>query len=172
MQLGWLTEYGSLWWEITLPKKSGWRSSIFKWPCSVWKRSCSIFDSAWTIKLWDIPIFLIRSMGRPPKYLHLWSNEKQAGLGKQFIKQCLAHYFPRFELSKIICEPKANNPAPTAWLLNIRKRTQKPSSLGLRVPHESPLWMLMWLWRNRVMNNREHQNVPSCFAKDPCSIVV
>ena len=46
-------------------------------------------------------------------HLHLWSSEKrQSGLGKLFMEQCLAHYFSRFELPEIICEPKADNPAP------------------------------------------------------------
>ena len=28
------------------------------------------------------------------------------------MEQCLAYYFSRFALPKIICEPKADNPAP------------------------------------------------------------
>ena len=46
-------------------------------------------------------------------HLHLWPNEKrQTGLGKRFMEQCLAYYFSRFALPEIICEPKADNPAP------------------------------------------------------------
>ena len=46
-------------------------------------------------------------------HLHLWPSEKRhSGLGKRFMEQCLAHYFSRFELPEIICEPKADNPAP------------------------------------------------------------
>ena len=46
-------------------------------------------------------------------HLHLWPSEKrQSGLGKIFMKQCLAHYFSRFALPEIICEPKADNSAP------------------------------------------------------------
>ena len=46
-------------------------------------------------------------------HLHLWPSEKrQSGLGKLFMEQCLTHYFSRFALPEIICEPKADNPAP------------------------------------------------------------
>ena len=46
-------------------------------------------------------------------HLHLWSREqRKGGFGKQFMERSLEHYFTRFNLKEIICEPKAENPAP------------------------------------------------------------
>ena len=53
-------------------------------------------------------------------HLHLWSNEKrQSGLGRVFMEQCLTHFFSRFELPEIICEPKADNPAPNRLITQL-----------------------------------------------------
>lgn len=50
-------------------------------------------------------------------HLHVWHQEnRERGLGVWFFKHSINHFFRVFELSKIICEPYAENPAPNRVL--------------------------------------------------------
>lgn len=51
-------------------------------------------------------------------HLHMWSDAKrQKGLGLAFVKQCIPLYFKIFQLNKLLCEPYAENIAPSKILL-------------------------------------------------------
>ena len=71
-------------------------------------------------------------------HLHLWSSVKrQTGLGKRFMEQCIALYFSRFALPKIICEPKADNPASNRLISqlgfkHIRTYTTTPGPINFK----------------------------------------
>jgi RimJ/RimL family protein N-acetyltransferase len=88
-----------------------WQSQ-FKMPldqrlsyCVIWERN-------------SIPIG--HSSVRPLNYgkdaylhLHLWNNEeRKRGMGFEFIKMTVAHYFEVLKLQDLYCEPYALNPAP------------------------------------------------------------
>jgi RimJ/RimL family protein N-acetyltransferase len=46
-------------------------------------------------------------------HLHLWHNEqRQKGLGAEFVKLTLPYYFNKLKLKKLYSEPYALNPAP------------------------------------------------------------
>lgn len=50
-------------------------------------------------------------------HLHLWEGAKRrSGLGLDFLKLVIPQFFKKFELEKLVCEPKANNPAPNKTL--------------------------------------------------------
>lgn len=50
-------------------------------------------------------------------HLHLWqSNQRQKGLGLEFIKLAIPILFQVFNLEKLFCEPYALNPAPNRIL--------------------------------------------------------
>lgn len=50
-------------------------------------------------------------------HLHVWNlkNRKQ-GLGLQFVKQSIPHFFNQFGLQKLYCEPYSLNPGPNKIL--------------------------------------------------------
>lgn len=53
-------------------------------------------------------------------HLHLWTdNYRQMGMGQEFLKQSIAHYFEKFQLQKLICEPYTENAAPNRTLLKL-----------------------------------------------------
>jgi RimJ/RimL family protein N-acetyltransferase len=53
-------------------------------------------------------------------HLHLWkSNNRQKGLGPQFLKRTIPYYFNNFKLEKLICEPKSKNIAPNQILKKV-----------------------------------------------------
>jgi len=53
-------------------------------------------------------------------HLHIWKSEKrQSGLGVELVMKSIPHYFKKFELDKLICEPNAQNPAPNKTLRKI-----------------------------------------------------
>src|SRR5438270_5155990 len=46
-------------------------------------------------------------------HLHLWDSQlRRAGLGTEFVRRSGNFYFERFNLKKLVCEPRADNPAP------------------------------------------------------------
>ena len=50
-------------------------------------------------------------------HLHLWKNaRRKSGLGFEFLKMTIPHYFQKFELKKLICEPFSENIAPNKTL--------------------------------------------------------
>ena len=53
-------------------------------------------------------------------HLHLWKNGiRKSGLGLEFLKMTIPHYFEKFELKKLICEPYSENIAPNRTLKKI-----------------------------------------------------
>jgi RimJ/RimL family protein N-acetyltransferase len=50
-------------------------------------------------------------------HLHMWGRDnRRKGAGLEFIKMSLPHYFSKFELQTLYCEPYALNPAPNKTL--------------------------------------------------------
>lgn len=50
-------------------------------------------------------------------HLHLWDSQlRRAGLGTEFVRRSADFYFERFNLQKLVCEPRAENPAPNRVL--------------------------------------------------------
>lgn len=50
-------------------------------------------------------------------HLHLWDNtNRQKGLGMQFVKLSIPHFFKYLDLQQLFCEPYALNPAPNKTL--------------------------------------------------------
>ena len=50
-------------------------------------------------------------------HLHLWNTgERQKGIGGEFMKLTLPHYFEKLQLKDLYCEPYALNPAPNKLL--------------------------------------------------------
>jgi RimJ/RimL family protein N-acetyltransferase len=50
-------------------------------------------------------------------HLHMWGhNNRRKGAGLEFIKMSLPHYFQKFRLKILYCEPYALNPAPNKTL--------------------------------------------------------
>ncbi|HEU0274999.1 MAG TPA: GNAT family protein [Candidatus Udaeobacter sp.] len=50
-------------------------------------------------------------------HLHLWNSQlRRAGLGTEFVRRSANFYFQRFNLKKIVCEPRAENPGPNRVL--------------------------------------------------------
>ena len=50
-------------------------------------------------------------------HLHLWNSQlRRAGLGTEFVRRSATFYFERFNLQKLVCEPRAENPAPNRVL--------------------------------------------------------
>src|SRR5438874_13322454 len=50
-------------------------------------------------------------------HLHLWNSQlRRAGLGTEFVRRSASFYFERFNLQKLVCEPRAENPAPNRVL--------------------------------------------------------
>jgi RimJ/RimL family protein N-acetyltransferase len=54
-------------------------------------------------------------------HLHMWSlDSRMKGLGAEFVKLCTPHYFNKFRLRRLYCEPNAMNPAPNRTLEKLR----------------------------------------------------
>jgi RimJ/RimL family protein N-acetyltransferase len=50
-------------------------------------------------------------------HLHLWNSAlRGTGLGTQFMRKSIRHFWERYSLKKLICEPWAENPAPNRVL--------------------------------------------------------
>lgn len=50
-------------------------------------------------------------------HLHLWNtNQRQKGMGMEFVKRSLPYFFERLKLKILYCEPYALNPAPNRTL--------------------------------------------------------
>lgn len=53
-------------------------------------------------------------------HLHLWTDtNRQKGMGHEFLRQSLAHYFEKIQLEKLICVPYTENAAPNRTLLKL-----------------------------------------------------
>lgn len=53
-------------------------------------------------------------------HLHLWQkDERQKGLGQEFLKMAIPTFFQVFGLKKLYCEPYALNPAPNKTLARL-----------------------------------------------------
>lgn len=53
-------------------------------------------------------------------HLHLWQAQKRrSGNGTRYVSMCIARYFERFKLQRLICEPYAHNPAPNRTLARL-----------------------------------------------------
>lgn len=58
--------------------------------------------------------------GKANMHLHLWhSTNRQKGVGTQFVKLSLPHFFKAYNLQRVICEPYALNPAPNKVLARV-----------------------------------------------------
>ena len=50
-------------------------------------------------------------------HLHLWTSQlRRGGLGTEFVRRSANFYFDRFNLKKLVCEPRAENVAPNRVL--------------------------------------------------------
>ena len=50
-------------------------------------------------------------------HLHLWDSQlRRAGLGTEFVRRSANFYFERFNLRRLVCEPRAENAAPNRVL--------------------------------------------------------
>ena len=50
-------------------------------------------------------------------HLHMWrSEEREKGLGYQFLQRAIPYFFDRFQLTNLFCEPYALNPGPNKML--------------------------------------------------------
>ena len=50
-------------------------------------------------------------------HLHVWDSQlRRSGLGTEFVRRSADFYFQRFNLKKLVCEPRADNPAPNRVL--------------------------------------------------------
>jgi len=50
-------------------------------------------------------------------HLHLWNSKlRKAGLGTEFVRKSAEFYFERFNLKRLVCEPRAENLAPNRVL--------------------------------------------------------
>ena len=50
-------------------------------------------------------------------HLHLWNaEERRKGIGYEFLKKTVPHYFEKLRLKDLYCEPYALNPAPNRLL--------------------------------------------------------
>jgi len=59
-------------------------------------------------------------------HLHIWNAEKRrGGLATQLLKPSVVHFFERFKLRELFCEPYALNPAPNSALPKVGFRLVK-----------------------------------------------
>ena len=79
-------------------------------------------------------------------HFHLWQSEnRQKGLGTEFIIKSLPYFFDNFKLKQLFCDPYALNPAPNKTLEKIgfkleRQYTTIPGSQNFE--QEVKLWNL------------------------------
>ncbi len=53
-------------------------------------------------------------------HLHLWQNDaRKKGLGAEFVKLSIPHFFKDLKLQQLFCEPYALNPAPNKTLKKV-----------------------------------------------------
>jgi len=59
-------------------------------------------------------------------HLHLWEPElRRSGRGPRFLADSIDLYFERFDLETVVCEPRAENPAPNRALPKLGFRLVK-----------------------------------------------
>jgi RimJ/RimL family protein N-acetyltransferase len=77
-------------------------------------------------------------------HLHLWQQDnRQKGLGLDFIKQSLPFYFKTLQLETLYCEPYSSNPAPNKTLKKAGFRfikTYKTSPVSLNIKPDVKQW--------------------------------
>lgn len=73
-------------------------------------------------------------------HLHLWpSEQRQQGLGSEFVRKTIPYYFSNFELERLYCEPNAYNPAPNKTLKKVGFefiQTYQPPAGWINFPQE------------------------------------
>ena len=81
-------------------------------------------------------------------HIHLWNREeRQKGMGSEFIKMTVPHYFDILKLKDLYCEPYALNPAPNKTLENagftfVKEYITTPGFLNFEQPVN--LWELTY----------------------------
>jgi RimJ/RimL family protein N-acetyltransferase len=79
-------------------------------------------------------------------HLHLWQTEiRMMGLGTRFVKKTLPHFFQKFKLKTLYCEPYALNIAPHKTLARVgfklvKEYTTQPGWINFEQPVK--LWKL------------------------------
>jgi RimJ/RimL family protein N-acetyltransferase len=87
-------------------------------------------------------------------HLHMWnSDQRQKGLGFEFIKMSLPYYFEKFKLKQLFCEPYAYNPAPNMTL-------KKLGFEFIKKYDTTPGWINLYQTVNRwCLEINEYQNL-------------
>jgi RimJ/RimL family protein N-acetyltransferase len=79
-------------------------------------------------------------------HLHLWQRDlRQKGLGAALVRLTVPHFFEKFYLKRLFCEPYALNPAPNRTLEKagftfVKEHTTTPGWLNFEQPVK--LWEL------------------------------
>lgn len=59
-------------------------------------------------------------------HLHMWnSSDRKKGLGTQFVKMCMPHFFQNLQLKTLYCEPSAMNQGPNKLLQTLGFELEK-----------------------------------------------
>jgi RimJ/RimL family protein N-acetyltransferase len=81
-------------------------------------------------------------------HLHIWSpSQRKKGLGIEFVKLSLHHYFEKLKLEILWCEPYASNPAPNKTLEKagfklVKEYTTVPGFVCYELPVKQ--WMMSY----------------------------
>lgn len=73
-------------------------------------------------------------------HLHMWDEaHRKSGGGSSFVTLCLAQFFEKYNLKRIVCEPNADNPAPNRVLEKlgfnfIKKHEKVPGFINYHQP--------------------------------------
>ena len=79
-------------------------------------------------------------------HLHIWPEPlRRRGMGAAFVRLSVPHYFSKFELQRLYCQPNANNDAPNRTLAQVGFRfldnvDTTPSPINF--PQTVSRWML------------------------------
>ncbi len=82
-------------------------------------------------------------------HLHIWApEERQKGMGTEFVKRTLPLYFDNLHLKKLYCEPNAHNAAPNKTLEKvgfkfIKTHITTPGWLNFEQPCN------LWVYQNK-----------------------
>ncbi|MCG8632549.1 MAG: GNAT family N-acetyltransferase [Desulfobacterales bacterium] len=82
-------------------------------------------------------------------HLHVWDGSlRQKGLGHTLVRQCITQYFTKFQLKRLLCEPRAENPGPN--------RTLEKLGFTLEKTYDTtPGWINYYQTVNRWVLERE-----------------
>lgn len=79
-------------------------------------------------------------------HLHIWKDSfRKKGYGEQLVKLSISHFFKKFDLQYLICEPYAKNPAPNKTLAKIGFKFEKNHTCipgNLNFEQEVSRWIL------------------------------